>query len=297
MTSTQQPFFVRGPSPLARLTAFGLAALVLMFIDSRFRTLDTARSVIATIVQPMQQVALWPIEAWRYSASWFESRHSMQNENTQLKKRALSDSTAVQGFRALEAENAQLWALLNLRKQPGLQGVPAEVLYTGRDPFAQHTFLDRGAQHGIRAGQAVIDSLGVVGQITRAHPLVSEVTLITDKEHAVPVRNDRTGVRFVMFGNGPDRPPELRYVANTVDVMEGDTLTTSGIDGIYPSSLGVAKIASVTKEAGKVFTRVICTPLAGVNSSRNLLVLESPAPIPELPKPEVVDAPKPRRKK
>jgi rod shape-determining protein MreC len=281
------PFFVRGPSPLAKLTVFGLAALVLMFVDSRFRTLDSVRSVVATVTHPLQRVALMPIELWRGAAGWFESRVSIQAENTTLRERALNDSVAVQGFGALQTENEQLRTLLNIQKTASTKSIAAQVLYAGRDPFTQRAFLDRGTQHGVQIGQAVIDSKGLVGQVTRAHPLVSEITLITDKDHAVPIKNERTGVRSVMFGRGSEYLPELRFVAATVDVQVGDTLTTSGLDGIYPPALAVARVVSVSREPGQLFARITCAPIAGTHASRQLLVLESPVALPELP----VDAP------
>jgi rod shape-determining protein MreC len=286
MSTNSQPFFVRGPSPLARLTIFGLAALVLMFIDSRFRTLDSVRSVIATVVHPMQALAMTPLNAWRAGASWLESRNAVQNENDALKQRALNEAQAVQGYKALEEENARLRALLSLRTQAKLKGVAAQIMSAGRDPFSQHTFIDRGAQHGIKAGQAAIDSSGVVGQVTRVHPLVAELTLVTEKDLAIPVRNDRTGVRLVMFGRGAEQSPELRYVQPSVDVQVGDLLTTSGVDGLYPPSLAVAKVSSVSRDPGQLFLRVQCQPLASLQASGQVLVLETPPPPPEIPKAE-----------
>jgi rod shape-determining protein MreC len=285
MQTNQQPFFARGPSPLARLTVFGLAALVLMFVDSRFRTLDSVRSVIATIVHPMQRVAMLPLEAWRSTSALFESRAALQVENQMLRNRALADAQSVQGYSALKAENAQFRALHLLHSQNQPKGLTAEVIQSGRDPFAQRLFINRGSQQGIKAGQAVIDSNGVIGQVTRAHPLVSEVTLLTEKDHAVPVRNDRTSVRFVMFGRGIDQLPELRYVPTTVDIQVGDILTTSGIDGLYPAALAVAKITSVSREPGQAFVRVQCAPLAGIHASQYVLAVESPPAQAEIPAP------------
>ncbi len=293
MSTSPQPFFARGPSPLARLTLFGLAALVLMFIDSRFRTLNSVRSVIASIVHPMQSVALMPLNAWRAGATWLESRNAVQSENDALRQRALKDAQAVQGYKALEDENARLRALLSLRTEAKLSGVAAQIMSAGRDPFSQHTFIDRGAQHGIKLGQAAIDASGVVGQVTRLHPLVAEVTLVTEKDLAIPVRNDRTGVRLVMFGRGAEQPPELRYVQPSVDVQVGDLLTTSGVDGLYPPALAVAKVSSVSRDPGQLFLRVQCAPLAGLQASRQVLVLETPAAPPEIPKP----APEPEKPK
>jgi rod shape-determining protein MreC len=285
MSTSPQPFFVRGPSPLARLTAFGLLALVLMFVDSRYRALDSVRSVIATIVHPMQQAALVPLHAWRGISSWFESRNALQMENQSLRSAALANAQVVQGYQTLSAENQKLRAMLSLSERTQVKGTGADVIQAGRDAFAQRLFIDRGTRHGIGDGQAVMDSTGVIGQVARAHPLVSEVILITEKDHAIPVRNERTGVRYVMFGQGGEQLPELRFVSSQADIQVGDVLSTSGLDRIYPSALAVATVASITKEPGQPFMRIRCVPLAGVHSSRQVLVVAATEQPPEVPPP------------
>jgi rod shape-determining protein MreC len=165
-----------------------------------------------------------------------------------------------------------------------------EVLYTGRDPFAQKVFVNRGSNDGIKAGEAVIDERGVVGQVTRVFPLMAEVTLVTDKDHAVPVRNERNGVRSVYFGAGAGQPPELRFIAPTADVRVGDRLHTSGIDGTYPPGLAVAEVTSVDRSAGQVFAKITVRPLAGPDRSAYLLVLAPGAAVPARPEEVVEDA-------
>ena len=124
------------------------------------------------------------------------------------------------------------------------------MLYTGRDPFTQKLFVNRGSDAGIKPGEAVIDEIGVVGQVTRVFPNMAEVTLITDKDHAVPVRVERSGVRSVFFGAGAGRAPELRFMAPSADIRVGDKLYTSGIDGTYPAGLAVAQVEAVDRDTG-----------------------------------------------
>jgi rod shape-determining protein MreC len=133
---------------------------------------------------------------------------------------------------------------------------------------------------------AVIDEIGVVGQVTRVFPSMAEVTLLTDKDHAVPVRVERSGVRSVLFGAGAGRPPELRFVAPTADIRAGDKLYTSGIDGTYPPGLAVAQVEAIERDTGQMFARITCKPLSGVDRSQFLLVLgqgAAAAPRPEEP--------------
>src|SRR5262249_15029570 len=158
-----------------------------------------------------------------------------------------------------------------------------EVLYTGRDPFSQKVFLNKGTDGGISAGEAVIDADGVVGQVTRVFPFMSEVTLVTDKDHAVPVRVVRSGVRSVLFGSGAGRPPELRFTAPNADIEVGDVLVTSGIDGTYPPGLSVAQVVSLERDTGQMFARITAKPLAGVDRSRHLMVLAQATALPPQP--------------
>ena len=150
----------------------------------------------------------------------------------------------------------------------------------------------------MQPGQAVIDEIGVVGQVTRVFPYMAEVTLVTDKDHAVPVKVERSGVRSVMYGAGTARLPELRFLSPNAEIQPGDRLVTSGIDGTYPAGLAVAQVVSVERETGQIFARVTCKPLAGVDSSAHLLILEPPPRCPPRPEePAEADAPRKGRGK
>ena len=174
----------------------------------------------------------------------------------------------VQGYALVEQENARLRGLMKLEARVPVTATAAEVLYSSRDPFTQKLFVDKGEAAGVQAGRAVIDSIGVVGQVTRVFPYMAEVTLITDKDHAVPVKVERSGVRTVMYGAGAARPPELRYLSPSVEIEPGDLLVTSGIDGTYPAGLAVAQVVSVERETGQSFAHVTCKPLAGDRQQR-----------------------------
>ena len=171
------------------------------------------------------------------------------------------------------------------------------MLYSGRDPFTQKLFVDKGESAGVLPGQAVIDEAGVVGQVTRVFPSISEVTLVTDKDHAVPVRVERSGVRSVMYGSGTGRLPELRFLAPNAEIQAGDRLVTSGIDGTYPPGLAVAQVVSVERETGQIFARVICTPLAGVDKSPQVLILGKAAAAKSRPEEPAEDMPRKGRGK
>src|SRR6266496_5224158 len=234
------PFFHRGPSPLARLAFFGLLSLALLFADTRYRYLESVRHAVAVVLYPVQRAVQLPGEMLIQVTSYFSSQSVLAGDNAALRQQLLAEAPAVQGYQLLLQENARLRALLNVEKRFQGATIAAEVLYSGRDPFAQKLFVDKGESAGVQPGQAVIDEAGVVGQVTRVFPSISEVTLVTDKDHAVPVKVERSGVRSVMFGAGAGRAPELRFLAPSADIQVGDVLVTSGLDGTYPPGLAVA---------------------------------------------------------
>ncbi len=288
------PFFRRGPSPLARLAFFSLLSLALLVADSRWSYLETMRQSIALVLTPLQAVASWPGEAMARVGNYFASQRTLQEENQSLQGQLLAQAKAVQAYEDLVRENGRLRALLQVRERYGGTSVAAEVLYGGRDPFRQKLVIGFPASFEVKPGQAVIDETGVVGQVTRSFSGQAEVTLLTDKDHAVPVRVRRSGLRSVLYGAGAGRLPELRFTAANADIQPGDVLVTSGIDGVYPPDLAVATVASVERETGLMFARIVCHPSAGVEKSRHLLVLAPPAALPE--RPEVEPEAETRRK-
>jgi rod shape-determining protein MreC len=278
------PFFHRGPSPLARLAFFGLLSLALMFADTRFRYLEGIRQVASVALYPLQRAVQMPGEALAWVGAYFTSKRALTDENAALKQDLVAHSLSVQEFARLQTENASLRGLLDLTRRYSGTAIAVEVLYTGRDPFTQKLFVNRGSEAGIAAGQAVVDDLGVIGQVTRVFPGMAEVTLMTDKDHAVPVKVERSGVRSVVFGAGAGRSPELRFMAPTADIRQGDKLVTSGLDGTYPAGLAVAQVESVERETGQVFAKIVVRPLAGADRSTYLLVLGQSSALP--PRPE-----------
>jgi rod shape-determining protein MreC len=174
----------------------------------------------------------------------------------------------------LQAENKRLRALLELRPALQVVSVSAEVLYEATDPYSRRVIIDRGRSQGVVAGSPVINDEGVLGQVTRVYTLSSEVTLLNDKDAAIPVLNTRTQARNAAFGSADGSGMELRFLAANADVKVGDLLATSGLDGIYPPGLPVAKVAAVERRGDTSFARVSLQPVAQADSARHVLVLQ-----------------------
>ena len=272
------PFFKRGPAPLARLSFYATLALALIFIDARFQTLELVRRGVSLFTHPIQQAAHAPIDLLANAGNYFLGIARFQDENARLKRAQLDGAQTLLRTRQLEAENERLRKLLDVRGRQDANGQVTQILYAARDPFSRRVVVDKGQQNKIVAGQPVIDDSGVVGQVTRVFPFVSEITLITDKDQAVPVQIVRNGLRSVVFGLGDGRL-ELRFMPANADVQDGDLLVTSGLDGIFLPGLPVAKVVHIERDTSYSFARIYCLPVAGVENFGEVMVLDPRQPI------------------
>jgi rod shape-determining protein MreC len=288
MEYSAPPFFKRGPSLLTRFAFFAVLSAALLVSDARFDYLTTVRNVTAIVLYPLQRLAALPAEALGRIGRFFVTQAELQRENQQLRHQTLMDAAALQTQRALASENEQLRELLALEARIARTLIAAEILHAPRDPFARRVLINRGIDNGVQAGYAVVDRTGVVGQVTRVYPWASEVTLITDKEHAVPIQVLRSGLRGVTFGIGYDGTLELRFMPVNADIQNGDVLVTSGIDGTYPPGLPVAVVSSIERNTAYAFARITCTPAAGVSSYGQVVVV-SRDPMPQPGAPESAD--------
>src|SRR3954452_5220982 len=296
MEHTPPPFFKRAPAPLVRLFFFASLSLALLVLDARFQYGQGVRALLSLVAYPLQLIATAPIDLVQGVGGYFSNQSQLIEDNEQLRAKALAYSRDAQRYQSAEAEAAQLRRLIGATERLGVRTLPAEILYAGRDPYSHKVFIDRGATHGVRPGSPVADESGVVGQVTRVHPLLSEVTLLTDQDQAIPVQVVRSGLRAVAFGSGPAGTLELRFMASNAEIQNGDRLVTSGIDGTYPPGLPVATVVRIERDAEHSFARVVCTPAGGVDRGRFVLVLSNEvkrAP----PRPDEVQAGKDRREK
>lgn len=292
MEHSLPPFFKTGPTPLARLLIFAALSAALLVADARFNYLNPLRQVAAAIIYPLQRIATAPASIAQRIGDFFVTHTSLREDNARLAQENFSNAALLQQLKALQAENAQLRALIAARERLEVKALAAEVLYTARDPFSRKVIIDKGLRDDVQAGQAVVDDRGVVGQVTRVYPWHSEVTLITDKGQFVPVQNLRNGLRAVLAGTGGDGALELRFIPLNADFQNGDPLVTSGIDGIYPPGLPVAQVSHVERDAAQLFARITCTPVAGVASHTQLLVVTEqreapPRPVEEPKQPRI----------
>lgn len=283
MDRSPPPFFKQGPSANARLLFFSLFAIALLVVDSRLEVLGRLREGIATVLYPVQRTLLVPRDLLDLGAEYLADVNRLRAENAELRRLETANANALLQTEQLVAENQQLRQLLAMRERTAIRSTVAEVLYDARDAFSRKLVLDKGQQNGVIAGQPVIDASGIVGQVTRAYPLSSEVTLVTDRRSTIPVEIRRTGERSVAFGGSPDGTIELRYLRTNADVREGDVLVTSGLDGLFPPGLPVGTVRAV-ETGSSAFVRVLVEPAAHAERTKLLLILlAEPQAQPALP--------------
>lgn len=286
-------FFRQGPSAVSQLVLYSALALFLMVADARFRVTDPLRKAVATVLYPAQWLMLKPVELVDRGAGYFQSLQTARQETDQARKQlALMSQRANQGDQ-LAQENDRLRQLLGLRERLQVPAQVAQILYDTADPYARRVVVDQGQNAGVVLGSPVLDGAGILGQVTRVYPFVSEITLLIDREQSIPVLNLRTGARGVAYGDpvaSHGGGMELRFVSANADVQEGDLLTTSGLDGVYPPGLPVARVVRVERRADSAFARIYCDPVAAIQSARHVMLLQPVAgQLPQKPEPVAVE--------
>jgi len=280
---------------LARLLLLGLLSVLLMVADQRLRISQPLRATVSVLISPMQWLVLQPARLMDAAGQYFSQLDEVQEQARTLQTRTIAQAQRLQEVEQLRQENQQLRELLDLQKQTAGPTRAVEILYETADPYSQEVVVDRGFMGGVVQGAAVINASGVVGQVTRVYPLVSEVTLLTDRDQSIPVLNARTGQRFVAFGDPATLGGslELRFVPASADVQANDLLTTSGVDGVYPAGLHVGRVAQVDRRIDTAFARVHAQPMAR-HRGRHMLVL---SPVSDWPERPVKAEPAPRTRK
>ena len=291
---TPPPFFRQGPSALTKLILFSALALFLMVADARFTVATQLRALLATVLYYPQQVLLMPVQAWGAAGGYVVGlQRAVAGEEAVRRDLARQAERALRVDQLL-AENARLRGLLDLRPGLNVRAQAAQVLYEASDPYSRKVIIDHGATQGIVVASAVINEAGVLGQVTRVYPLSAEVTLLTDKDAAIPVLNMRSQARSAAFGSAaiPGGGMEMRFMAGNADVQVGDVLTTSGLDGVYPPGLPVARVTSVDRKLDSGFARIVLAPVAMPDGVRHVMILEPVGlQLPARPDP-ISDAPK-----
>ncbi len=268
--------------PGFRLLLVILVSAAFIVADARFDKLSPVRSTLATGLAPVYWLGNAPYDFSRWVAGLFVSKDELQEQNEDLKARLLILERRALKYAALASENNELRRLMNSSEVLDDRVIVSEVVGVSPDPFSHEIIINKGVRDGVRPGQAILDAHGLMGQVVETSQITSQVLLVSDSSHAVPVEVVRNGLRAVLLGTGNPNALELVHVPDTADIREGDLLVSSGLGGRFPRGYPVAEVAAITKEPGEPFVNIQARPKAQLNQSRLVLVVfppESPAPV------------------
>jgi len=273
LSQSPPPLFQQGLSARVRLLIAVVSSVVILQIDFSLGLLKPLRQGLNMVLYPIEQTLVLPRDLFNWLAGLTSSLSDITEKKRTLELKEAANADVLMQLDQLQNENDSLRALLDLRKSLKSKTVAARISHTTRDPFSDRVVIDRGSQHGVMPGHPVINSLGVVGQVVRVSPITAEVALITDPALTVPINLPRSGIRSLMTGAGDGQQVQVKYLNLNAEVEVGDLVLTSGLDGLYPPGLPVARVSRIERSGGGQFPKVSCTPTASIGSMRHVLVL------------------------
>lgn len=268
-----QTLFIRGPSTTVRMVALVIASIALMTIDHRWHSLEWVRSTMSNIVYPVQYTIDLPIRLFYWADETLSTRQTLIEKNREFEARHLENRVQLQKLNIIEKENDRLRRLLSAIPKTTERLLISEIISVDLDPYRHLILLNKGSNNGVYKGQPIIDSTGVMGQVIHVSARSSMAMLITDASHAIPVQIDRTGHRANLFGTGKTDHLDLRHLPHNIDIQLGDMLISSGLGGTFPPNYPVARVTKVEHEPGEPFTTIEATPLAQVETTREVLLV------------------------
>ncbi|MDC0690321.1 MULTISPECIES: rod shape-determining protein MreC [unclassified Pseudomonas] len=276
-----KPLFSKGPSLGVRLLVLVVMSVALMVVDSRFDLLKPVRSQMGLVLMESYWITDLPQRMWQGVAGQFGSRTELIAENEKLKTEALLLQGRLQKLAALTEQNVRLRELLNSSALVNEKVEVAELIGVDPNPFTHRILINKGERDGVFLGQPVLDARGLMGQVVELMPYTSRVLLLTDTTHSIPVQVNRNGLRAIASGTGNPERLELRHVADTADIKEGDLLVSSGMGQRFPAGYPVATVNEVIHDSGQPFAIVRAIPTAALNRSRYMLLVFSDRRTPE----------------
>lgn len=278
LSSDTRPIIGRGPPLGARFVFLAILAIVTMIVDHRHSYLDTTRMWLSTAFNPLYGLVQAPSAAWEWLTGSFADRDRLRSENEQLQAELREARVKLLRFEALNEENQRLRALRDASAGVGSRTLIAEIVRVDLDPFRHRVLINKGARHDVYKGQPIIDAFGIVGQVVRVDNFTSQIILVSDAEHAIPVQVNRNGIRSIAVGTGDVTKLSLPFMTVESDVKAGDLLVSSGLDEIFPAGYPVATVTKVERDPAATFATVEAKPLAQLDRNREVLLLWPEAP-------------------
>ena len=239
-------------------------------------SLVTLRSIILTLARPIYSAAQAPYDATGLVTDISTDRQSLLQQRDALSAQLLQLNQQQQRLQYLQAENARLRQLLNSKAQLPRQATIAEIIGVPPDPLRAAVILDKGSDDGVAAGDAVVDEKGLFGQVVTVSQDTCWVVLITDRDHAIPARNNRTGVRMIVGGTGAYDNLVLEDLPASTDLLEGDLIETSGLGGRFPVGYPIGKVNLVERTQDSPYLQATLVPTAALLKVGHVLIIAPP---------------------
>ena len=269
---------VGAPSHLTRLILLSALSVALMILDHRGHHLEKIRAGLNVLAYPIQLIAAAPAYVGGSIADFFTTRGTLRQDNEKLLAERQILLGKLQQFEALEEESARLRRMLGSAAQVADKAIAAELIEVSSEPFTRKIVVAKGSRDGVYVGQSVIDAHGIMGQVTQVASLVSRVTLITDAGHAIPVLDNRSGLRMLVFGTGDPDTLKIPYLTSASDIKEGDLLVSSGMGGTFPPGYPVAQVSRIVNDPNEAFLAIIAKPAAQLNHGKQVMLIWRGAP-------------------
>lgn len=264
---------IGAPSNVTRVVLLVTLSVMLMILDQRGHHLEQIRAGLMVLAYPIQFVATLPARVGSGLAEFFTARGSLREDNEKLLTERQTMLARLQQFESLEEENNRLRKMLGSAARVADKAVAADLLELSPEPFTRKAVVAKGSRDGVYVGQPVIDAHGIVGQITQVAGHVSRVTLITDSGHAIPVLDNRSGLRTLVFGTGDQYSLKVPYLTASADIQEGDLLVSSGMGGTFPAGYPVAQVAKIVHDPNESFLAITAKPAAQLNHGKQVLLI------------------------
>lgn len=278
-----RPIIGRGPPLAASFVMLAVLSIALMVADQRYDQSAIVRGWLTAAAYPAQRAVDAPFRAWNWLTDSFADRSRLRRENLEVTARLRLANLQLQRFAAIEEENRRLRDMRENSAGVAERVVVASILNVDLDPFRHRVLLDKGAADGVFKGQAVLDAEGIFGQVSKVNARTSEVILISDAEHAIPVQASRSGLRTIAVGTGDSRKLSLPFVTVESDLKPGDQLLSTGMGGVFPPGYPVAEITRVERAATATFALVEARPTALLDRDHEVLLVWFKPPVPPEP--------------
>lgn len=256
---------------LLRCVLYCLLSLGLIIFDKRYDHLGEIRRFLSVVAYPVQIAVASPFQGWDWFRESVSSRETLRADKAKLEAELRLANFRLQRYEALEAESQRLRALRENTAGVANRFIIGNIMDLDIDAFRERVLVDKGARDGVFVGQAVLDAGGVFGQVARVEELTSEVILVSDGTHAIPVQINRNGLRTIAVGTGDMTRLKLPYLSTSADVIAGDLLVTSGLGGGFPAGYPVGTITDVKRDPAQSLAEVDVRPAAALDRSREVM--------------------------